>query len=425
MIKCRRAHRRLPGYGGVFNVTPNAIMFAHDVQPPNTMPNQYVRSTQMALDYIDISDPGGTIKLRGEVRFTGNLVDWGTDNGRWNLDFADGKTAHLLGRDVNQNQNGARHGYVLATADFTNPDAPGGRVDAHDPGHRLAARPLASTRGACTSRRATATTAAAPTAARRSRSSTSSIPPRPSSPGTHRRSPARCGTSRPSGDGTRLFALGNEGYDPINGSTATRSRCGTSTSPTRRSRRCSAPRTFGARVGVDAGGAARSRRSPRTTTDGLVVLPFSGWSSESTRYNNGLQLIEFTPTSITHVGRRQHQGLGRARHLRRKARADSPTWLLSLSDLSLAVVDYSVHGTPQDHLRAAARAQRHRCAPAPTAPSPQLSSDWSGTTTRITPSCACSPSPTPRRTSPSRPSTKWTSKASNARVFHNGSSRTS
>ena len=51
-------------------------------------------------------------------------------------------------------------------------------------------------------------------------------------------------------------------------------------------------------------------------TKGLVVLPFSGWSYDAQAYNNGLQLIEFTPTSETHRRRGAHQGLGRARDLR-------------------------------------------------------------------------------------------------------------
>src|SRR6185295_12753140 len=102
---------------------PTSIMFAHDVMPPTTSPNQYIPPTQMALDYLDISDPGGRIAVKGEVRITGNLLDYGTDNGRWNLDFADGRTAHLLGRAVDQ-QNGGQQGYVLATADFTDPNAP-------------------------------------------------------------------------------------------------------------------------------------------------------------------------------------------------------------------------------------------------------------------------------------------------------------
>ena len=45
-------------------------------------------------------------------------------------------------------------GYVLATVDFTNPDAPHARVQARHPVDRLVRRPRASTTTACTSRRA-------------------------------------------------------------------------------------------------------------------------------------------------------------------------------------------------------------------------------------------------------------------------------
>src|SRR5262249_12406037 len=41
---------------------------------------------------------------------------------------------------------------------------------------------------------------------------------------------------------------------------------------------------------------------------GLVVLPFSGWSSTTQSYLNGLQLIEFTPTSERVAGAAQTKG---------------------------------------------------------------------------------------------------------------------
>ena len=37
----------------------------------------------------------------------------------------------------------------------------------------------------------------------------------------------------------------------------------------------------------------------RDDAKGLVVIPFSGWSYKDYQYNNGVQLIEYTPTSIT------------------------------------------------------------------------------------------------------------------------------
>jgi len=55
-----------------------------------------VAAAATGLVYIDISDPAGTIKPRGALSSPGYVQGWGADNGRWNLDFADGKTAHAL-----------------------------------------------------------------------------------------------------------------------------------------------------------------------------------------------------------------------------------------------------------------------------------------------------------------------------------------
>jgi len=75
-------------------------------------------------------------------------------------------------------------------------------------------------------------------------------------------------------------------------------------------------------------------------TQGLVVLPFSGWDNDSYQYNNGLQLIEFTDTAITTVGAAHSKGWTE-RGIFVKNR------LVSLSDLSLSVVDYTNHQDPQ------------------------------------------------------------------------------
>src|SRR4029077_4892255 len=44
----------------------------------------------------------------------------GADNGRWNLDFANGTIAHVIGCA----SSGCGAGYVLSTADFSDPNAP-------------------------------------------------------------------------------------------------------------------------------------------------------------------------------------------------------------------------------------------------------------------------------------------------------------
>ncbi|HSS02078.1 MAG TPA: beta-propeller domain-containing protein, partial [Kofleriaceae bacterium] len=67
---------------------------------------------------------------------------------------------------------------------------------------------------------------------------------------------------------------------------------------------------------------------------GLVVLPFSGWDTKSGNYNNGLQLIEFSPTTLTTAGPAHTRGwVERGIFVGNR--------LVSLSDISLAVVDYS------------------------------------------------------------------------------------
>src|SRR5262249_5132624 len=67
---------------------------------------------------------GGQIVTRGAVTVPGRAQGWGVDNGRWNLDFADGRTAHLIGCGGGQYGCDYISGYILATVDFSNPDAP-------------------------------------------------------------------------------------------------------------------------------------------------------------------------------------------------------------------------------------------------------------------------------------------------------------
>src|SRR5258708_32093943 len=94
------------------------MMLAHPV--PASSPN-LPPPAQTSLQYLDISDPGGAIVERGSIQVDGSITGWGADNGRWNLDFADGKTAHVIGC---AGANGCGSGYVLATADFSDPNQP-------------------------------------------------------------------------------------------------------------------------------------------------------------------------------------------------------------------------------------------------------------------------------------------------------------
>ena len=73
-----------------------------------------------ALTYVDISDYFGSIQVKGTATVQGAL-NYGADNGRWNLDFSDGQHAHLLATSYN---SGGTGGYTLSTVDFTDPMTP-------------------------------------------------------------------------------------------------------------------------------------------------------------------------------------------------------------------------------------------------------------------------------------------------------------
>src|SRR5262249_25375316 len=108
-------HLDFSGYSGVFNVTPFSILLAHDVtatDPRNPSP------AKTDLLYPDTSDPAGAIDPRGSIVVDGRVQGWGADNGRWNLDFADGKTAHVIGCAGGLYGCSGDGGFVLSTADF-------------------------------------------------------------------------------------------------------------------------------------------------------------------------------------------------------------------------------------------------------------------------------------------------------------------
>src|SRR5262249_24117594 len=97
--------------------TDSAIIMAHDT-------SNYENGTvgKSELQYIDISDAAGAIQLRGSIEVKGSLQGWGADNGRWNLDFADKRYAHVLTQGIYSGNPDA--GYVLSTIDWQNPSAP-------------------------------------------------------------------------------------------------------------------------------------------------------------------------------------------------------------------------------------------------------------------------------------------------------------
>lgn len=326
-----------PGFTGVFNVTPNAIMFAHTVSDTVSAGDAgtYVRpSNQTQLQYLDISDPAGQIVQRGSLQVAGQVQGWGADNGRWNLDFADGKTAHVVGCAAGPyGYCDGTSGYILSIADFSNPDAPalasqlvipstGWSVAARFDTGRLYLSPQTYDYGTgATTTPFLVYDLTTPTA------------------------PALAGTLNISGNvwnilpapNLRLFALGSQYMStPTSSNSAVSLQYLDVTSPT-------APQLIGTST-FGAGwawtpAAGTFKAFTMDASKGLVVLPFSGWSNTSQAYNNGLQLIDFTASSITTEGAAHTRGwVERGIFVKNR--------LVSLSDLSLAVVDYTDQAAP-------------------------------------------------------------------------------
>jgi hypothetical protein len=320
------ASQTYSGYGGVFNVTPNSIMLAHPDTPAGDA--AYVAPTKTDLVYLDISDPGGKIVQRGTLQVDGVIDTSGADEGRWGLDFADGKTAHVVGCASGQyGCDGTTGAYILATGDFSNPDAPaldselsipatGWSVTARFDSGRMYLSPNSDSYAGTTTPLQVydLSNPAAPTLAGQTQL-----------PGT-------VWLMVPSGN--QLFALG--GDDTSNSSlvaldyldvtnAASPALIGTS--------------TFG--DGWTSTPAAGTFKAfTMDSTRGLVVLPFSGWDASNSAYNNGVQLIEFTPTSITTAGAAHTTGwVERGIFVNNR--------IVSLSDLALSVVDYSNPLAPQ------------------------------------------------------------------------------
>ena len=326
-----------PGFTGVFNVTPNAILFAHTVSDTVSAGDAgtYVKpGNQTQLLYLDISDPAGQIVQRGSLQVAGQVQGWGADNGRWNLDFADGRTAHVVGCAAGTyGYCDGTSGYILSIADFSNPDAPaldsqlvipstGWTVAARFDTGRLYLSPQAYDAGTG----ATATPflvydLTTPTA------------------------PFLAGTLNISGNvwnilpapDLRLFALGSQNtYSTTSSGSAVSLQYLDVTNPT-------APQLIGTST-FGAGwawtpAAGTFKAFTMDASKGLVVLPFSGWSYTDQTYNNGLQLIDFTASSIATEGAAHTRGwVERGIFVKNR--------LVSLSDLSLAVVDYTDHAAP-------------------------------------------------------------------------------
>ncbi|HXU74627.1 MAG TPA: beta-propeller domain-containing protein [Polyangia bacterium] len=313
-----------PGYSGIFNVTPQSILLAHD---PGT------QSAQTELLYLDISDPAGSIVQRGKITVDGRAQGWGADNGRWNLDFADGKTAHVIGCAGGQyGCDGS--GYILDIVDFTNPDAPalasklaipstGWSVAARFDTNRLYLSPDNYSYGDGSGTPLQVYDTTDPTAPKLAGATTIpgsvwNILPAPMS---------------------RLFALGADTSSTTTGEAVSLKYLDV-TNP-------NAPALLGTST-FGSGwawtpAAGTFKAFTMDATQGLVVLPFSGWSYDAQSYNNGLQLIEFTPTSERTAGAAKTKGWVERGIF---VGSGATSRLVSLSDLALSVVDYSNHDAP-------------------------------------------------------------------------------
>jgi hypothetical protein len=320
-------YQKFPGTGGVFNVTPNSIMLATNVTADATVTNGDPAG-QTSLQYVDISDPAGAIKLRGAITVNGAVTGWGPDNGRWNLDFADGLTAHALGCG-NTYCGGSNDQYLLSTVDFSNPDAPalssslaianlGWSAAALFDGSKLYLSPSNNYYNGGTAQTPFSVyDLSSPTA------------------------PKLAGQTQLTGsiwlyrpDGTRLFSLGST--DAVNSNQVEVQELDVSNP--------AAPQVIGTSTfGSGWAWSPASSTFKAVTIDdtkGMMVVPFSGWDPNASAYTNGVQLLQYTASGITSSATAFSKGwVQRGIFVNNR--------LFSISDQALAVVDYTDPTAPK------------------------------------------------------------------------------
>jgi hypothetical protein len=324
------------GYGGIFNVTPVAIMLA--TQPASTDPNNpYESSTQTTLQYIDITDSSGAITPRGSITVNGALNGWGPDNGRWNLDFSDSRYAHTIGCSA-EYCGDSSDTYLVNTVDFGNPDAPTlvSSLPVANLGWSAAARFDVDPAGAYT-RLYLSPNGSYSTGAGQTPLSIYDL--------ADPTAPRLAGSTNLDGNiwlfipnGDQLFALGNTySTGAVTDQSLVEVQYVDVTDP-------SAPVALGASEfgsGWSWSPAAETFKAfVVNQAQGLAVVPFSGWDSTSYSYTNGVELVAFTPTGIVSSGTARTKGwVERGIFVKNR--------LISLSDQALAVVDYTNPAAPQ------------------------------------------------------------------------------
>lgn len=322
----------VPGQGGIFNVTSSSILLASSELGAADQYGYQATTGRTLLKYLDISDPAGDIRERGQAIVNGTVQGWGADNGRWNVDFADGKTAHALA--CNGQYCSGTSGLTLSTVDFTNADTPAIKSSLAIPASTWS--PTARFDGT--------RMYLSPSDSSYYSGLTQQTTPVQIYDLSDPSAPRFAGSADLAGQlwlfmpaGNRLFALGSQ-YTSNGNNYGSNVSLGYLDVTNPASPSVIGTASFG-QGWAWTPAAGTFKAFTKNDTAGLVVLPFSGWDYTSYKYNNGLQLIGFTSNSITTLGTANSRGwVERGIFVQDR--------LVSLSDLSLAVIDYSDRAQP-------------------------------------------------------------------------------
>ena len=364
--------------GSIFNVTDVSIMLASTHSPSN---GGCVPPTQTDLTYLDITDYGGTIVQRGTITVNGVASGWGADNGRWNLDFADKFHAHVIGTATNSSYyygyGSTINSYLLETADFTNPDAPTLSSELSIPAPAWGVTARFDTNRMYLS---------ASDVYYYSGTSSQPLTPVQIYDLSNPAAPALAGQTQIPGSvwlfmpsGNQIFALGQQYTQSANGYYGS--------SQVSLSYLNVASATSPSVIGTAAFGngwawtpaADTFKAFTEDDTQGLVVLPFSSWNYNDYQYFDGVQLIQFTPPTTGNAGSIATSGTARTKGWVERG-IFVKNRLVSLSDLTLAVVDYTNLANPVT-VTELTLARNVVDATPQTSTIAELSSDWWGNDT--------------------------------------------